>query len=310
MRKICTCSLAILLLASIVLPLTAAKKERFAPPREVWVSNEQEFLEAIAPNTTIRFESMLRPYLSFTDEFSGMTSDYVNFEEVYDGVQLVIQGVPNLSIVGDPDTSSQVLTIPRYAYVLMFKNCKNLSLANLDCGHYDEGYCTGGVLGFENCDGIEISNCDLWGCGTEGISLWNSSGLNCSNTTIRDCSYSILSLYDSRDIQFSYCVMRNNREFTLLNFVNCQKVGFSNCVIYDNSSAEGYGNSYLIYTNGSGISFNECAIFNNNVSELMNTSKGISFRNCTIFGNRIWAYVPGYDEGRAEDGYWEQNEEW
>ncbi|MCB5246503.1 MAG: right-handed parallel beta-helix repeat-containing protein [Candidatus Cloacimonetes bacterium] len=291
-----------LALLSLALPLAALEFSAYTDAREILVSGEQEFVEAIAPNTTIRLAPITTDYLTFTGEFAGLNPDHVSFEEVFDGLQIVIHDVQNLSIFGDAEQMSQILALPRYANVLTFRNCDGLSLANLDCGHYEEGYCTGGVLGFEDCSGVTIFNCNLWGCGIEGISLMNTTGLDCSFTTIRDCSYSILSLFNSRNISFSYCVMRNNREFDLLNFSNCARVEFHNCVIYDNSSANDWGSGNLINSSGSEILFSECAIFNNNVDELLNASDGVYFEHCSIFNNKNWGYRPFYDEGRAEDG--------
>lgn len=290
-----------LALLCCTLPLWAEGDRDFGDHQEIWVDSEEEFLAAVAPNTTIHLHSQLLDALIFTAEHWDINTEYANFAYVFDGVQLVIQNLHNFSIIGDPDARSRILAQPRYANVLTFKNCEEITLLNLDCGHADEGYCTGGVLAFENCHGIRIENCDLWGCGTEGITLTESSWLSCADTTIRDCSYSILSLYDSYGAEFRNCVMRNNREFSLLNVYNCREVSFANCVIYDNSAADDFGHGYLLYSSASVINFSECAIFNNNVNELLNTQDGVSFQHCTMFGNQPQSYVPGYDEGRAED---------
>ncbi len=300
---------AVLLMLGTALPISAGDRD-FTEQSEVWVSSEEEFLEAIAPNTSIIISSP-RGFV-FRGDHANANPEFVLFEEVFDGKQLVIQNAHNLSIYGYTERRSQILAEPRYANVLTFRNCERIKLANLDCGHFDEGYCTGGVLSFENCHGIDIENCDLWGCGTEGITLLESSRLTCSDTTIRDCSYYILSLQESYGAEFNRCVMRNNREFDQLNFVNCRQVEFKNCVIYDNSATNAWNSGYLIRIADSNVTFSECAIFNNNVAELANSEDGLRFKRCTIFGNKPWSedqdYYEDYDvEG---EGDWDYGEKW
>ncbi len=303
-----------LALLCFTLPLLAEGDKDFSDHREIWVSGEEEFIRAIAPNTTIHLYSQMLDQLTFSGQYSDLNPEYVSFEPVFDGVQLVIQNVHSFSIIGDPDTRSRILAQPSYANVLTFKNSEELTLLNLDCGHAEEGYCTGGVLSFENCHGIRIANCDLWGCGTEGITLSESSWLTCADTTIRDCSYSILSLYNSYGAEFSNCVMRNNREFSLINVAECREVKFKNCVIYDNSAANDWGSGYLVNASKSEILFSECAIFNNNVNDLMNSPDGIRYEYCTVFGNKNWGSSPSYEEGREDDSSQEEeyyyDEEW
>lgn len=308
MRKTKICLLVVVLMLVTALRLSAGDKV-YTEQSEVWVNNEEEFVGAIAPNTAIKLNSQWTGILTFPGEYLGEISDFVNFTEGFDGAQIVIHDVHNLSITGDPDILSQILAQPRYAYTLMFKNCEGITLANLNCGHTDEGYCTGGVLGFENCHGIKIDNCDLWGCGTEGITLWESSRLDCTNTTIRDCSYSILSLYDSGFVSFSNCVMRNNREFDLLNFVNCAKVEFKNCVIYDNSATSYWSTGSLINSRQSEVSFSECAIFNNSVTGLTDTTDQIVFEHCAIFGNKERVAVPDEEIDSEGEGEWNYEDE-
>ncbi|HQP27244.1 MAG TPA: right-handed parallel beta-helix repeat-containing protein [Candidatus Syntrophosphaera sp.] len=290
-----------LALLCLMLPLWAEGDRDFSEHREIWVSGEEEFLAAVAPNTTIHMYSMFLESLCFTEEHAGLNPEYTEFEEVYDGFQLVSKELHNCSNIWEPETRSQILAQPRYANVLTFRNCEEINLQNLRCGHMEEGYCMGGVFNFENCHVINIENCDLWGCGIEGITLTDSSWLSCVDTTIRDCSYSILSLFDSYGVEFRKCVMFNNREFSLLNISNCHEVSFTNCVIYDNSAGDGFVSGYVLNTSSSEIIFSECAIFNNNVSGLLNSREGVSFEHCTVFGNHKRDYRPYYEEDLEED---------
>jgi len=257
--------------------------------QEVSVTSTLEFLEAIAPGMTIYIEMNEIDPIIFTNDYPDAISEYCSFEYAYDGQQLVIHDLEGLTIIGPEQLRARLLSPYVYTSVIQFRNCKDISLQWLNCGHEVEGYCTGGVLAFENCHGVEINNCDLWGCGIEGLTIIESSGITCSQTTIRDCSYSIMSIYNSRDISFQDCLMHDNREFEQLNFTDSQQVRFSNCAIWNNSTS-GYYSSNLISARRSEITFSQCAIFNNSVEALMNDDAGVSFENCTMLNNQysVW----------------------
>ena len=253
-----------------------------ATPDEV----SDEFLDQIKPGATIYLEPDYDYPLVMSDELEDLSSRYYYFEEVFNGVQLVIHDVRDLTIVGNPQYLSPLFCAHNYAYVILFRNCDGITLSYLNCGHLIEGYCEGGVLGFENCKNVEIDNCDLWGCGTEGITIRDTKNFTCSNTTIRDCSYSIMSVYDSRNVKFEYCRMYNNREFSLINLFDSNQVRFDNCVIWDNYAPD----SALIYTSECYPVFSECAIFNNSVNSLLNSPEDATFEHCTLIKNEYLYY--------------------
>ncbi|HOH97019.1 MAG TPA: right-handed parallel beta-helix repeat-containing protein [Candidatus Cloacimonadota bacterium] len=255
--------------------------------REVTVTTTDEFLRALASNTSIYIDIPWGTAISFADQKIGEFSPYCNFTWAYDGVQLEVHDLKGLRIMGPEDTMAQILTPYSYANVIWFTNCEDLDLEWLSCGHDVEGYCTGGVLSFEYCKNVRIANCDLWGCGTQGLNILDTNALSCAYTTIRDCSYSIMTLYNSSDIQFKYCQMRNNGEYDPLEFTNSHNVSFENCLIWDNRSDGGYFSSSLIHTTDSSSRFSLCSIFNNNVETLINDETQAVFENCTIMNNRI-----------------------
>ncbi len=257
----------------------------------VYVRSTVEFLEAIAPNTTIFIDMEEYDAIIPTGHEAVEMGEYISWGQAYDGLQLQINGVENLTILGREDTYSHLLSPYSYADVLHFVDCNNLTLQWLNIGHEVEGYCTGGVLAFENCHGVTIENCDLWGCGIEGLSIWDSSGFDVSYTTIRDCSYSIMSIYDSRDIRFQYCLLHDNREFDMMSFKNTPKVRFENCVIWNNRTSGGMYGGKLVAAVYSDVTFNKCTIFNNIVAPV-EEDDSIRLLNCTVFNNqqKDWEY--------------------
>ena len=171
--------------------------------REVHVKTVDEFLSAIAPDTAIYLDAELFD-LSAATTYGGYGSDYYYWENDFDGPGLVIAGVDGLSISASSGTT--VAAIPRYADVLKFKACSNISLSGFTAGHTEEpGACSGGVLYFDECSNISIDACRLYGCGIVGISTADSSGLTVSNTEIYDCSSSAVQLDSTTGVSFTGC---------------------------------------------------------------------------------------------------------
>ena len=176
--------------------------------RQVTVSTVDEFLAAIDDNTVITLNAPLFD-LSTASDYGAYGNENYYWFNVYDGPGLVISGVENLSIVGD---GAVISAIPRYANVLGFVNCDNITLRGFTAGHTEEpGECVGGVLDFQNCNGIDIADCRLYGCGILGISASGCTKLSVEKTEIYDCSQGAIALYDTDGAAFSDCDIHDCR---------------------------------------------------------------------------------------------------
>jgi hypothetical protein len=60
-----------------------------------------------------------------------LQTPYARFQEVFDGYELVISDVENLTIL-PAATSTQILTLTQYADVLKFVNCRGIQLKSLE----------------------------------------------------------------------------------------------------------------------------------------------------------------------------------
>lgn len=182
-----------------------------------------EFLAAIAPNTVIYLDAETFD-LSTATSYGGYGSNYYYWLNDFDGPGLVITGVENLSIISE--NNATIAAIPRYANVLGFRECCGVTLSGFTAGHTEEpGSCSGGVLYFDACSDISITECRLYGCGTVGIQADTSHGLDVRDTEIYDCSS---------------CAV---------NLISCTGAVFTNCNIHDCGTPELYfdGSSSLIY---------------------------------------------------------------
>lgn len=176
---------------------------------KVHVTTVDEFLAAIAPDTTIYLEPGV--YDLSTAAGCGVTeTDRYRWDLRFDGPSLVITGVDGLTIEGAGAESVTIAAVPRYADVLGFERCAGLTLRGFTAGHTEEkGYCTGGVLYFDLCDDAVIDGCALFGCGIMGITASSCDDMNVSNTEIYDCEYGAVTLNDSNAV-FDSCDIHDN----------------------------------------------------------------------------------------------------
>ena len=157
---------------------------------QVTVTTVDEFLAAIAPNTEIIVDAELID-LSKATGYGKINGDYYYWAEEFDGPELFITGVSNLTIRGSSEDHNMnvISSVPRYSDVLNFFNCSNVMVTGLTAGHTEEpGYCMGGVLSFMNCQDILVEDCGLFGCGTLGVKAESSKNIQIINNDIYDCT--------------------------------------------------------------------------------------------------------------------------
>ena len=111
------------------------------------VTNTEELIAAIGPDREIRLAEGTYDFSSADSYAQPTESPYCFWQETYDGFELVVQDVKNLTITGAGKNHVVLSAVPRYAQVLRLQNCENVSLTGFTAGHTKEpGYCVGGVL--------------------------------------------------------------------------------------------------------------------------------------------------------------------
>ena len=173
----------------------------------VTVKTVDEFLEAIGPDRTIILDGALFD-LSTASNYGKTGTEYYYWNESNDGPELVIQNVSGLSILAfsDDAAATTISATPRYADVLTFKSCSELDLVGFTAGHTKEpGSCSGGVLNLNNCHGVRIDRCRLYGCGILGLETHECTGISLKETEIFECSQGAGRFYDTDGITFTDC---------------------------------------------------------------------------------------------------------
>lgn len=273
------CLLLTLALTLVPVSLSAAGS---SAPKRIEVSTTQELIDNLGNNRTL---VLTNDYYHISDalldeQYAGLAVSYdelesnkknVYYVENFDGPELHIANFTNLTLEAGQEVVT-IVTDPRYVNVFSFERCSNVVLKGLTLGHTEEGYCDNGVLGFEQCENFQLIDCDLYGCGTEGITVSSCKNMFFSGIKIRDCSYHIMHLISSNNVHFESCQFFRNREFELLNVYDCDDVLFRNCMFANNT-----GVLFNVY---SPVTFQDCVVLHD--SDFLGDSENIFWINSIL----------------------------
>lgn len=265
--------------AMIALALAGCGVQEKAEAGPVTVTNVDELLAAIAPGAEIMLEASTYNLSEASDY--GRTSDnpYYIWQQIGNEYELVLQGIENLTIRGSGESVTTLTTEPRYADVLVLQNCVNVVLEDFSAGHTEGSECTGGVVSMRGCVDGKLSRLGLFGCGTIGVQLEDSSNIAVSDCEIYDCT--------SSGIWAS----------------GTDGLTVENCRIHDLLGDEWYaGPVFWLYQTGN-VTVTGCEITDNTVSHFIDCypCDNVVFQNNTFTGNRVQEAVFDVDGGLIFD---------
>lgn len=201
-----------------------SKEEQLQPRQEIHVSTVDEFIAAIGPNTEIILDAELYDF-STASGYGTSSGDYYFWEDNHDGPGLVIRNVDNMVIrSSDGNVKGHTLVaVPRYADVLGFRACSNITVSGFTAGHtLEQGSCTGGVLDFADSEHILVENCGLFGCGTLGVETASCSDITVKNCEIFECSEGGVKMRDSTGIRLEGTAFRDIGGRNYIWLINCK----------------------------------------------------------------------------------------
>jgi len=282
---------------------------------EIAVTTMEEFLDALGSNRTIRLDAEIlvsEAEISYSGLARWEGSDLFRWENVYDGWELTIQGVKDLTIRCGPKGS--LTTKPRYSFVLCFEGCEGVTLEGLTVGHTVGGVCAGGVLRFTGCKDVKIKDCDLYGCGTEGLLLEDVDGLSMEGGSIYECTSDIMTVSDSKNLAFKGCAFRDNGRDTLVQLSNVEGMLFEGCLFENNGDEMSavFGAPWWWSDEDEenvGVTVKGCT-FRNNRSDALSYLDSVAFEGCVFEDNDFYWEPPpkfiDFDYAWAiSDGDWE-----
>jgi hypothetical protein len=215
------------------------------------VSTIDELFEAIASNKVILMAEGNYD-ISKLDNDKKTNSVKMQVIDGIDDRQLLISGVSNLKIIGIGKKQSKIFTPSLSITVLSFKNCKNVTIDNIDLGHKG-GKGMGGcmisadVIDIVDSDFFVIKNSILYGSGYIGIYASNVKKLSLIKTTITECSGSLLVLNNCMNTTADSCIFSKTIGGIIIN--NCLNLTISNSAISENTMKDNLDdNSYIPFT--------------------------------------------------------------
>lgn len=198
------------------------------PTNARYVKNGQEFVNALGSNRTI---IVTRPI------------DITDYVPRWPSKDDLIQGYDNLTIKGQ-NGKVKIYVRDGSVEVMTIRDCYNLKLENLILGHDDVPDCGQGVLYYTSCSDCEIKNCDLYGCGFEGLVCEGCTNFKVNNTVIHDCYASLVILNRCQYMTFTGCTLRDSDiDCGISTDSNCGSIVFSNCTLSD-KRREGNGSLF------------------------------------------------------------------
>lgn len=276
-------------------------KDKGAADDTIEVSSLQDFIDAIEPGANIVFKKGTYDFTPELEElYDGDGEEfneehkYVQIVDCYDGVELVIQNVDGLTISAKDGKKVELQVEPRYADVIRFEYCENISISNLVMGHTEDlGSCAGDVLEFDDCENISLEGMDLYGCGTYAVSAFDTTSITVTDSTLRDCSYGLVWISECEDVTFKSCEMTGTSGYTMLDIYE-SNVTFNKCNFEDNTCDDGF----VTFSDANDIKFKACTFgalesAYVNHGDVDSAVTGISFDSKCVFD----ASLPGISAG-------------
>jgi len=229
----------------------------------VTVHNVDELLAAIAPDAVIQLEPGTYNLSGATGYGLPSENPYYGWTEKYDGFELMLQNVKNLTIRGSGKVNTTLECDPRSASVINLKNCENVTLEDFTAGHTLElGECSSGVIYLQNCTGTDMNRLGIYGCGMVGLQAEYSKDISLMDSDVYDCSSSAVQL------------------------ASCENVSIAGTRIYRIGSQEYGGYTYFMIDSSQDVTVENCEISDStlmNLAEITGSTvqmKGNLFSNC------------------------------
>lgn len=254
--------------------------------KEVTVSNVEELYNQLGSNKKIKLKPGIYNLSKIKQNISSRAN--VSWEDVFDGKELIISSVENLTLEGLGSKPVEIVVEPRYADVLTFNGCNNITIKNIKAGHtIEKGYCSGGVLNFDSTKNINIADSIFYGCGSIGITASKSENLTFNNSIIEECTTGIMQIDSCKNFKFTNSIFRKCQDYSMISLYYSTDIVFEKCELSENTVAYDYA-SFISMDSSQGIKFLKCNFKNNVFNNFGNTLYDVEFSGSTFEGNSLY----------------------
>lgn len=242
-KQVLHCILCILLVCVLAGCQQSVGPEETTAPAVQVVHTMDELIAAIAPDTEIQLAEGTFDLTTASTYGQRSGNPYVKWYDMYDGFQLIIHDLDNLTIRGSGKDSTSLEAKSVYADVLVFEDCTGIRLEGFTAGHAEpaEG-CNGSVVSFKHCDSVKMNQLGLFGSGAVGVQAHTVTGMTLLDSEIYDCSSSGVNFYECQDVTIENCsfheigkmVDEYPQGYTVLSFAVSGGINVSHCSIENN----------------------------------------------------------------------------
>ena len=204
------------------------------PParQRLQVHTQRQLIAAIGSDRTIELIGGPFVLTGSDDEGELPANPAVEFRDPDPVPFLVLKGVHNLRLCSIGGPVHVLGKSP--ADVLRCEDCRDVTFEGLVLGH-DTGvahYCSAPVLVLQRCSRIVVRDCELFGCGTEGVVAEQVDGFRMERGEIHTCRNGVVTFSASKAIGFHGTVFRDCALWQPgFNLLRCEAVRFTDCTV-------------------------------------------------------------------------------
>lgn len=249
----------------------------------VRVSNVDELLKNMKNNTKVILEAGTYDFSSVTDDKLNSLGNPCIRKEDEEDTYFQVYNLESFRMEAADGAKVLIRTSDPHAPAIFFSNCRYISINGITAGHdVEPGYCSGSVFRLENCNSMKINKCSLFGSGTYGIDASSTYSVTITDTDIYECSNGLLQIYESGNMKFINCTMRDSREYSMINLYSVYDICFDGCTFTGNT-VEYDNESFVQQDEYDEPVFKNCVFRNNKYKTF--SSRKVTMENCTIDDN-------------------------
>jgi hypothetical protein len=204
------------------------------PPlrQRMQVHTQRQLIAAIGSDRTIELVGGPFVLTGSDDDGELPANPAVEFRDPQPVPFLVIKGVRNLRLctIGGPVRVLGKSPID----VVRCEGCSDIMFEGLVLGH-DTGtevYCSAPVLTLKDCKNVVVRDCELFGCGTEGVVAEQVDGFRMERGEIHTCRNGVAYFTKCKRVDLVGVLFRDSgAEYSAFSFGDCEQARFVDCIV-------------------------------------------------------------------------------